>query len=305
MIKLLLRNKSFMIGFLFLGGLLLASIANTVFNEGKIKQVQVIYNNGQVVEKAPFPPSMQFPLGTDMNGYDLLHIIIEGAKYTIGISLTVALLQIIMGGLIGLLVSGYFPKVFNRLENFLDSFSVLPITLVAYFILVNVLTMPIDGFQQPFYVRALFEMVILICLPLPTIILYLGKEVTNLLSIEFVRASQTLGASTSRILFKHIFRHLRQRVIILFIQQFNQVLIVLAHLGLLKMFFAGTVIDYSPIQEPPKTLSFEWSGLIGDYIGLLYVHPMIVMVPILFFALTIISANLILKGIERVNEVNS
>lgn len=289
-----------MIGFSFLLLLLLASIANTLFNDGKIRQVQVIYHNGQVVGKAPFSPSLKFPLGTDMNGYDLLHIIIEGAKYTIGVSLIVALLQIILGGLVGLLLSGYFPKLFNRLESFLDSFSILPVTLVAYFILVNVLTMPLDGFQQQFYIRALFEMAILVGLPLPTVILYLGKEVTRVLNYEFINASKTLGASTNRILFKHVLKHLWQKVIILLIQQFNQILIILAHLGLLKMFFAGTMIDHSPIQDPPKTIAYEWSGLIGNYLGLLYVHPMIVMVPIFFFTLSIICANMIMKGIEKV-----
>lgn len=42
--------------------------------------------------------------------------------------------------------------------------------------------------------------------------------------------------------------------------------------------------------------------MIGDYFETLYIHPFIVLVPITFFALTIISINLILNGLESVYE---
>jgi peptide/nickel transport system permease protein len=293
-----------MAGFLFISVLLAASLMNTILNDGKIREVDAIYEKGQIVDTAPFKPSLKFPLGTDANGNDLLHVIIEGAKYTIGISMVIAFLQIILGAVIGTLFSGYFTKIFKVTENFLSTFSVIPITLISYFILINVLTMPIDGFAQPFYLRASFEAMILILLPLPSVILYVSKETQKILKTEFVTASRTLGAGTFRILVFHVLKHLIQRLIILFIQQLNQVLIILAHLGLLKLFFGGTVIDFSPLDDPPKTLSFEWSGLIGDYFETLYVHPFIVMVPITFFALTIVSINLMLNGMEEVFQKN-
>ncbi|MBW3110236.1 ABC transporter permease subunit [Bacillus sp. MCCB 382] len=302
MVKSLFTNKRFLVGFLFITLLLSASISNTILNQGNIRDMDALYENGQIVETAPFKPSFKFPLGTDANGNDLLHVIVEGAKYTIGISICIAFVQIILGALIGTILSGYFKRTFNVLENFLGTFSVIPITLISYFILINVLSMPIDGFAEPFYKRALFEAVILILLPLPSVVLYVSKETQKIFQTEYVIASRTLGASTFRILVFHVTKHLIQKLVILFIQQLNQVLIILAHLGLLKMFFGGTVIDFSPMQDPPKTLSFEWSGLIGDYFEMLYIHPFIVLVPITFFALTIVSINLILNGVESVYE---
>ncbi|MFI8687511.1 ABC transporter permease [Rossellomorea sp. NPDC077527] len=302
MVKNLFKNKRFMVGFLFIVTLLVASVMNTILNDGGIKQKAAIYENGQIVETAPFKPSLAFPLGTDASGNDLLNVIIEGAKYTIGISLCIAFLQIILGAVIGTLFSGYLTKIFHVMEHFLSTFSVIPITLMSYFILINVLSMPIDGFAEPFYMRASFELLILVLLPLPSVILYISKETQKILNTEFVLASRTLGAGTFRIIVNHVVKHLIQRLVILFIQQLNQILIILAHLGLLKMFFGGTVIDFSPMQDPPKTLSFEWSGLIGDYFEMLYIHPFIVLVPIVFFALTVVSMNLILNGLESVFE---
>jgi peptide/nickel transport system permease protein len=302
MVKLLFKSKRFLFGFLFISILLATSFMNTIFNDGNIREMDAIYENGQLVDTAPFKPSLKFPLGTDTSGNDLLHVIVEGAKYTIGISFCIALLQVVLGTIIGTLFIGYFTKTFKATENFLSTFSVIPITLISYFILINVLTMPIDGFAQPFYVRASFEAMILVLLPLPIVILYVSKETQKILNTEFVTASRTLGAGTLRILVFHVLKHLINKLIILFIQQLNQVLIILAHLGLLQLFFGGTVIDFSPVNDPPKTLSFEWSGLIGDYFETLYVHPFIVMVPITFFALTIVSINLMLNGLEWVFE---
>ncbi|MGM0855444.1 MAG: ABC transporter permease [Bacillota bacterium] len=302
MLKKLIKDKRFLIGFTFISVLLIASFINTIFNEGNIREVDAIYENGQIVDTAPFKPSLKFPLGTDSDGYDLLHVIIEGAKYTIGISVCIVLLQIILGCIIGTLFSSYFSKALRIFENFLDTFSVIPITLVSYFILINVFTMPIDGFAEPFYIRASFEMLLLVFLPLPSVILYISKETQKILEAEFVSASRTLGAGTFRIIVNHVMKHLTQRLIILFTQQLNQILIILAHLGLLKMFFGGVVIDYTPVNDPPKTLSFEWSGLIGDYFESLYVHPFIVLVPITFFALTIVSINMILNSLEEAYE---
>lgn len=82
-------------GFLII--LLTLSILNTVVNDGKIRQVPFIYNEDGTLEKAPpYPPFDVFLFGSDMYGYDMLHTIIEGAKYSIGIVLIVALLRMLL-----------------------------------------------------------------------------------------------------------------------------------------------------------------------------------------------------------------
>jgi peptide/nickel transport system permease protein len=298
----LIRNKKFLCGFLFLSLLLAASIANSVFNDGNIRQVQVIYENGYPVAKAPFPPSWKFPFGTDQNGYDMLHIIIQGAKYTIGISFLIALLRVGIGVAAGIVMGTFLKKWSSRIEPLFDSFTVVPMTIIAYFLLVNVLKMPFGGFPHPFYQRVLFEMFVLTVLAVPTVSFYIANEVKKLFATEFVMASRVLGGFTLHIIRKHIFLHLRPILVVLLIQQFNQVMLVLAHLGVLKLFFGGTIIDYSPMGAPPRTFSFEWSGLIGDNFEMIYLYPWIAFVPILFFSLAIIAANLMLAGVQNATE---
>ena len=77
--------------------LVLLSIGNTIWNDGQIRKVTLQYDAAGNPEVPPFSPSSQFLLGTDRNGYDLLHLVIEGAKWTIGISFLIALLRMVMG----------------------------------------------------------------------------------------------------------------------------------------------------------------------------------------------------------------
>ncbi len=141
-------------------------------------------------------------------------------------------------------------------------------------------------------------MVLLVLLVMPVIALYVAKEVRKLRTEEFVDAARILGGSRRRIVIKHLFPHLYMTFILVFLQQFTQSLTILLHLGLLEVFFGGTVTFGGPIKEV-ESYTHEWSGLIGVYFRSLTVHPWIPLVPITFFGLTIFSGNMIVKSIEE------
>ena len=67
-------------------------------------------------------------------------------------------------------------------------------------------------------------------------------------------------------------------------QQFTQTLTILLHLGLLEIFFGGTVQFLGSIEEI-ESYTHEWSGLIGVYFRSLTVNPWIPLVPITFLDL--------------------
>ncbi|MGZ4113031.1 MAG: ABC transporter permease subunit, partial [Tumebacillaceae bacterium] len=57
-------------------------------------QFQNLTVNGQVkIVSPPFPPSSTFWLGTDHRGYDILSLLLNGAKYTFGFALIVTVLR--------------------------------------------------------------------------------------------------------------------------------------------------------------------------------------------------------------------
>ncbi|WP_242216569.1 hypothetical protein [Bacillus cereus group sp. BfR-BA-01380] len=133
------KDKSFIISVSFLILFVLASIGNSIFMDGEVRQVSIRFDENGEVEAAPFPPSLEFPLGTDMKGYDLLHRVIEGAKWSIGAAFLIAAICAILGVGIGIFIAFYIKRTFRTLEATFDSFTVIPMTLIALFMLKAVL----------------------------------------------------------------------------------------------------------------------------------------------------------------------
>ncbi|MDM5187239.1 ABC transporter permease subunit [Bacillus sp. DX4.1] len=292
------RDKRFWFGLLFLVSIVLASIGNTIWNNGEIRRVSILYDydgKGGVLA-APFPPSWQFWLGTDRKGYDLLHLIVEGGKWTIGIALLIALLRVLFGILFGVLLGTYVKRGFAKIEAFFDSFTVIPMVMIAYFMLRSAIVFGNGEMTSSFYERASFEVILLTVLAVPTLAIYVANEVRKLFTEEFIDAARILGGSKRHIVFKHIFPHLYTSFVIVFIQQFVQALIILLHLGMLGLFFGGTIVFYG---EDIDSVTHEWSGLIGTYFRSLTVHPWIPLVPIMFFGLTIFSGNIMVLSIQQ------
>ena len=295
--KYIKRDKRFWISISFLVVLVLLSIGNTLWNGGHIRQVSLQYDAQGNPEVAPFPPSWQFLLGTDRKGFDLLHLVIEGAKWTIGISFLIALVRLILGVCMGILLGTYVKRGFAKIEAFFDSFTVIPTIMIVYFLLRTSITFANGEPTASFFERAAFEIILLVVLAIPTIALYIANEVRKLQREEFIDAARILGGSKRHIVVKHVFPHLYMTFALVFMQQFIQTLIIFLHLGLLEVFFGGSVVFGGEIKEI-DSYTHEWSGLIGVYFRSLTVHPWIPLVPITFFGLTIFSGNMIVRSIE-------
>ncbi|HDX9580626.1 TPA: ABC transporter permease [Bacillus pseudomycoides] len=293
--RTLKKDKYFIISISFLLLFVLASIGNSIFTDGQTRQVSIQFDENGNVQSAPFPPSSTFLLGTDRKGYDLLHRVVAGAKWSIGITFLIAFIRTILGIGIGIYMAFYVKRKFKTLEATFDSFTVIPMTLIAYFILNTVLQFDNGVVPPPFYQRALFEIIVLVILALPTLSFYFANETKKLLSEEFMYAAQILGGSKWHLIKKHLFPHLFPVFMIVLTQQFIQALILLSHLGILQLYFGGTILFSGNEVE---SVSSEWSGLIGLYFRSFTVHPWIPMVPIGCFILTIIAANVVSRRIK-------
>lgn len=299
MIKLLAKNKTFIVGFAYVAILITLSLANTILNDSNIRAVSIYMDDkANVVDAPPYKPFTHwFIAGSDSGGRDLLHMVIHGAKFTIGIALLIAILRVLFSLVFGSILGVYFQKYIRWFGKIFDPISVIPLTLVAYFVLFNVLIFGSEGSAYPFWERAMFEIAILTFYAVPTLAIYQANEIKKLHNEEFMEAAMVLGGSKLHKLKVHIFPHLKENIFIILMQQYIQVLIVLAHLGVLELFFGGTYVDSS---GKVYSVAYEWSGLIGLYYSHMRLNPWLPFVPILFLGLTILSAQMMLNGFKEV-----
>lgn len=171
-------------------------------------------------------------------------------------------------------------------------------------ILMPVLWMPQDGFSNSLLERIIIEVVILAMLTVPIVASLISNEAAILYEKEYILASRTLGASKFRIIRKHLFPQLREKLFVLYGQQILETLIVFAHLGLLDLFLGGTKVNYSPMfGDPPMSISFEWAGLFGSTFGYLQGAPWLPLGPAICFALVILSIAAMIEGYSRASVV--
>lgn len=299
MLLFLLKRKRFVISAVFLITLVTWSILNTALNDGHIRQVKFHTDEkGNFIDAAPYPPLTVFLFGSDRFGYDIGMMLVEGAKWTIGVTLVVVMVRMFLSLMLSSLVYTLSPKIYEGIKNVFEPFSIVPQTIICYFILYSVLWEPIEGFANPFWERALFQTMIMAVVAIPNLTIHLMGEMRAVEKETFIEAAKTLGASKSSIFFKHIIPHVYEKWIILFGQQFIQSLQLLAHLGFMKLFFGGTKVPYGDSNTPPRTLSYEWSGIIGDSTSNLYFQQWMVLIPIGFFIATAVSVALINDSIK-------
>ncbi|MFN3921228.1 MAG: ABC transporter permease [Caldimicrobium sp.] len=144
------------------------------------------------VEKILQPPSLEHPLGTDLLGRDLLSRMIYGAKISLQVSLVAVGISLLIGILLGAL-AGYFGGIIDQIiSRFIDMVLCFPtifliLAAIAYLEPSIITIMIIIGITSWMGVARLVR-----------------AEFLSLKEREFVLSAKLYGASSLRIIFKHL-----------------------------------------------------------------------------------------------------
>ena len=264
------------------------------------KHTYFIEENGRAVEAAPISPYWKHPLGTDEFGYDMLAKIMLGAKYTILGAMAVAAIRMFIAVPLGYVIGTYLQRYRSWINGLIDPIHYVPMTIFAVLLLHPVLWMPQDGFTTTVLERVVIQVVIMAVITVPIVAALVGNEANLLYNQEYILAARTLGASRRRIIIRHLYPQMREKMAVLYGQQVVESLIVFAHLGLLKLFLGGTLVSYDPMfADPPKSIAFEWAGLFGNSFRYLQGAPWLPLGPAISFALLILAIAAMIEGYTR------
>ncbi|HSP23406.1 MAG TPA: ABC transporter permease subunit [Planococcus sp. (in: firmicutes)] len=264
------------------------------------RQLFFVTENGRAVEGPPISPKWEFPLGTDQYGYDLLGKLMIGGKYTILAALAIAALRMLIAVPLGYIMATYLQRHRPWIGGLADSLHYIPLTLFAAYILYPVLWMPLGGFTNSIWERIAIQIILMALLTMPIVAVLIGNEASLLYRQEYVTAARVLGAAEPRIIRKHLYPQMREKLAVLYGQQVIETFIIMAHLSLLNLFLGGTKVSYDPMfGDPPMSISFEWSGLFGSTFRYLHGAPWLPLFPVLFIALSILAVTGMLEGYLR------
>ena len=298
--RVLMRDPIFIFCFIIVAGLLLMSVGNTVFRDGNVDQTLMLYSDeGRLIGIPPLEPSKYQWLGTDNAGYDLFQMFVEGFKCTVGICAIVALGRMTIGLLVGIPLAFRGARLNHFFKTLLDGFLILPISLLALMMLASTMTFWDSTQVPPLLDRVKIELVVLVALGLPAVTLYLITEIRQLLQQEFMIVAETLGGSVWHRVRLHLLPHLIPTLVIVFMQQFVQTLMLLIHLSLFGIFFGGTVL----LQEGVMPTIYEWSSMFGYYFrqftAMTWMTNHLFMIPAIALAALIFIFNVLTSRLER------
>jgi len=148
--------------------------------------------NFNIKTPAPSKPTFTNLFGTDDNGRDVLTRVIYGIRISLTFGLVLTFFSAILGIFLGA-IQGYFGGLCDLiLQRFMEIWSSMPV-LFLLIILSSIIT---PSFFTLLILMLLFSWMSLVG--------YVRAEFLRLRNFDFVRASKALGASNSRIIFRHI-----------------------------------------------------------------------------------------------------
>lgn len=235
-------------------------------------------------------------------GQHIFFILIQGAKYTIGIAVLVATLRVLISSFVGLIFGDFLSKLNKYMSGLVNGFYYIPVALLCYILLFDVIVMP-PGFTDDysFMQKVVYELMILTVVAIPTSSLLIGNQINHVYKEEFITTAKTLGGSRLHILKKHVLPYMGPRLLIQFTQEIVQVLVLLIHLGVFHVLFGGTLErDFDESQKVYVSVSSEWSGLVGEGFEHLGGWTWNFFAPVIAFMLVILAFNFMMKGMEDV-----
>jgi peptide/nickel transport system permease protein len=223
--------------------------------------------DGLTLEGAPMPPDGKFLMGTDLLGRDLFSRLLYGAQTSLIIGVVANGLALIIGTLVGITAGFFRGWIGSILMRFTDLMMAFPALLLAICLAAI--------FQPSLWIVAL--VIALVNWVQTARVIY--TETSSLATRDFIAAERTLGASTSRILFRHILPHLLPTII------------VWGTLGISTTVLLEATLSFLGIGVQPPTAS--WGNIIFENQTYFQSAPWLVFIPGAAIILLALAFNLV------------
>lgn len=217
------------------------------------------------------PPSAEFWFGTDFLGRDVLARVIHGARVSLVVGLTVAVIAVVLGLLIGL-VSGYLRWLDAIMMRVMDGLMAIPGILLA------IALISLSG-------ATLFTVIIAIVIPeIPRVVRLVRSVVLSVREEPYVEAAIAAGTRLLPILWRHILPNTIAPLIVQATYICGSAMLTEAILG-----FLGAGI-------PPEIPS--WGNIMSEGRTYFQLTPWIIFYPGIALALTVLAVNTVGDGLR-------
>ena len=185
-------------------------------------------NDDGVLFGSQVPPGGEHLLGTTVGGYDVLSRVIWGSRTAFFVIIVAVLLSIVAGVLLGLIsgyLGGWIDRVLVVIADAVYAFPTLLLAIVAGIV--------ISKGQSDLAGGVLAAGISITVVFIPQYFRVIRAEAVRVKAEAFVESAKVVGASTPRVMFRHVFRNSTRTLHLIFTLNSSEAILTLAALGFL------------------------------------------------------------------------
>ena len=273
----MLRNRSILVGGAMLALVVLMAILAPLLGTTDPAQVEPVLRNKRpgtvsTVRNADGSQRVRTHwMGTDSLGRDVYSRIVYGARVSLMVGVTVALISASIGLVIGV-VSGYLRRLDAVVMRIMDGLMSIPAILLA----IGLVSISRAGLRA---------VILAIVIPeVPRVVRLVRSVVLSIREEPYVEAAVALGARTPALLVRHVMPNTVTPLIV-------QATFICASAILIE-----ATLSFLGVGIPPETPT--WGNIMAEGRTLFRLFPHNVLFPGLFLAVTVLAVNMLGDGLR-------
>jgi len=210
------------------------------------------------------PPSSEYPFGTSAMGTDILSDMVHGTKYSLYVGVVVTVITIGIAIVVGSIAGFYGKWIDNTLMRIAEVFLVFP-SLLFILVFARIFTLIIG---DPFWVIPVINVKFPAGLTIVIVILGIFNwaatarmvrgEFLHVRELDFIEAERALGASNTRIIFRHILPNILSSIIVVSSLTIASAILLEAAVSFLGFGDVNTVTWGQILQENFSDMRVVW-----------------------------------------------
>jgi peptide/nickel transport system permease protein len=262
----LLRNRPAILGLVFIAVFVLSAVlAPVIAPYGPLE--------GGLAQRLE-APSRAHLMGTDAQGRDEYSRVLFGAQVSLVAGVASVVMGVLIGGTIGALAGGVGGKLDSVLMRFVDAMLAVPGILLA----IGIVAFLGRGLPQIMFAVAIVNV--------PIFARILRGSLLSLRESDYVTASRSIGASGTRLLFRHLLPNSLSPLIVAATLALATAIIDVAGLGFLGL-------------GPPDPRTPEWGTMLTDATKFIRQAPWLLWFPGAAIVISAIGFNLLGDGLRE------
>jgi ABC-type dipeptide/oligopeptide/nickel transport system permease subunit len=242
------KNKAALAGAFIIGFVVFLGVFDTLIARYPPNDISAFYTRETRV-----PPSLKYIFGTDYVGHDVFSQVVYGARSALYVGLGAAGIAMSLAIVVGL-ISGYYGGIVdNILMRITEIFLVIPFLLILLVFLKVITAIAPSG------VGGLTIVTIMIgVFSWASNARIIRGEVLRVKESEFIEASKSLGASNTRIVFRHIFPNVLHTIIVLTTLMIATAILVEAGVSFLGFGDPNAITWGQQLQKANEAVKEAW-----------------------------------------------